>query len=207
MGQKKLDRKLLELVKALREKRVSPETLTPRLRRKIVLMLMREDSTIPNRAISELIGVNDGQVCRIKRSCLGSTSWQVDEEMRHLVNLIWMKSSEFQRRCIVEGDARGAWSILRETVETLQSLGYVFEAPKKVALAHLIGDDMRGELKRFFDEHGVPSLPEFLDQLHALSGNGNGNKADALAIRLVAGHQPRDTSGGNREPEEPRPAG
>lgn len=198
MSKKKLDQNLKALVKALDEERISSDTLTPRLRRRIVLFLMRSNSTMMNAHISHIVGVSEAQVVRIKRSCLRSTDWDVDAEMRDLVSLSWMKSNECQRRAIAAGNPVGAWGIFLDCVKLMQSLGYVFEAPKKIALAQFNASDFKGELRRLFDEFGVPSLPEFAERLRQIS-DGNGNAGRVIETGL-ADSKPGDEGGGDRQP-------
>lgn len=175
MATRKLDANLLAIMKGLEAGTISPNVLNPKLRKKIVLLIIREDSTVLNSKIASLIGVSEVQVGRIRRDTIKHTSFDVDTEVRELVNVVWMKAQEYQRRAIREGDPGTAWKIFRESVELLQGLGFVFEAPKMIALAHFKSDaNFKTALRGMFDEIGVPTLPDFVARFKLLSASGNG---------------------------------
>jgi hypothetical protein len=177
MATKKLDANLIKIMKGLEAGTVNPNSLTPRLRKKIVLLIIREDSTVLNSKIATLIGVSEAQVGRIRKAAIRNTTFDVDSEVRELVNVVWLKAQEYQRRAIREGDPGTAWKIFRESIELLQGLGFVFEAPKKIALAHFQSEgDLKNALKGMFDEIGVPTLPDFVARIKLLSGNGGNGK-------------------------------
>jgi len=209
MGDKKLDAHLVSILKRLETGSIRPESLDYHLRKKLVLFLLREDSTITNSRISQMIGISQAHVGRIRKAVLRMTTWDVDAEVRELVNLVWMKSNEYQRRAVRSNDAAAAWKIFRESIELLQGLGFVFEAPKKIALAHFDGTaDLQSALKRMFSESGVPTLPEFIDRFKQLTagGNGNGNNHGNKTVLDVAptggdaGHEPGNGKGNGGGP-------
>lgn len=176
MGHKRRDADLVAMMQGLQKGTIKPESLTPRQRKLMVMMIIRENSTITNGKIASLIGVGEAQVSRIRHAAIKCTSFDVDSEVRELVNVVWMKAGEYQRRAIADNDPRTAWSIFKESVELMQRLGFVFEAPKKIALAHFQGqEDFQTSLRRMFDDTGVPTLPAFVEKLRLLSAGGNGN--------------------------------
>jgi hypothetical protein len=178
---------------------LDPTTLRPALRRKMVLMLVKENSTLSNAKIGALVGLSDSQVGRVRRAAIMGTTYDIDTEVRHLVNVVWLKSVEYQRREVAAGNARAAWAIFKESIELLQGLGFVFEAPKKIALAHFQGQgDFQEALRSMFDDTGVPALPEFVARLRQLSAGGNGG-GNGRVIDLTALVE--------RDPEEGEPGG
>ena len=204
MGDKKLDAHLVSILKRLETGSIRPESLDYHIRKKLVLFLIREDSTISNVRISQMIGISQAHVGRLRKAVLQMTTWDVDAEVRELVNLVWMKSNEYQRRAVRANDAGTAWKIFRESIELLQGLGFVFEAPKKIALAHFDGTaDLGVALKKMFSETGVPTMPEFIERLKQMSaggnGNGNGNKRGhetVLALPPTGGNGGNETGNG-----------
>ena len=195
MAHKKTDSDLVAMMQRIQKGTLDPDTLRPALRRKMVLMLIKENSTISNAKIGALVGMSDSQVGRVRRAAIMGTTYDIDTEVRHLVNIVWMKSQEYQRRAVADGDPRAAWSIFKESVEVLQGLGFVFEAPKKIALAHFQGQgDFKSQLRAMFDEAGVPALPEFMARLKLLASGGNGN---GNGNGNGTGHGAAGTGGGN----------
>ena len=181
MARRKLNQHLGRLIEDLDSGKINPEVLTSRLRQQIVFFIKRIDSTRPNSHIAKIVGWSDAQVGRVFKSGLRKMTPDINGEIQDLVNLTWMKSNEYQRRAIAAGEPRQAWQIYKETVETLQSLGFVFEAPKRVMLANLNVNagpspaEVEKMFERYFDEHGVVRLAELAAALGNGNNGGNGN--------------------------------
>lgn len=211
MARKRRDFQSYALLERIHNKTLNPASLDSRQRKLLVLALIREDSTITLAQIARIIGVSESQASRIRHLAIKCTSFDVDSEVRELVNLVWMKSGEYQRRAIRANDPGTAWKVFRESIELLQGLGFVFEAPKKIALAHFDGTaDLGAALKKMFSETGVPTMPEFIERLKQMSaggnGNGNGNKRGhetVLALPPTGGNggtEPGNGKGNGRGP-------
>jgi hypothetical protein len=197
MARRKLNQHLGRLVEDLDSGKVNPEVLSSRLREQIIFFIKRIDSTRPDSHIAKIVGLSNSQVGRIFRSGLRKMTPDVTGEIQDLVNLIWMKSNEYQRREIAAGRAFRAWGIFKETIEKLQSLGFVFEAPKKVMLANINANagpspvEVEAVFRRYFDEHGSVSLAELAAALGNGNGNGNGNGGGkTIAARLAPHAEP-----------------
>jgi len=197
----KLNMKIPQLVEALDKGTIRPDQLTPRLRKMIVLFFMKEQTTIPGRQVAALIGVTEGQVSRIKHRFLRDYYFELEDDVKKIALGLKWKKDELQRKAMHAADYKLVWDIEMDYIEKMQSLGFVYEAPKK----HLVGGivlDLEKQLKEFVNEFGVPTREGFLSLLRkAAGGDGGPPAADGepagIALLCPVGH--------DREPESEGP--
>lgn len=208
MSKKKLDQHLVDVVKGLKEKRIDPSALSPRLRRKIVAMFMEEDSTVTSRNLAELLGVSESQVRRLRRTMVEKSAYDFERDLQSILYSMRMKRDEYQRRALLRGDVSTAWRIEVEFIEKLQDMGVVFKAPKHIIMSGVKeGEeaDSRSALRKLFADSGVPTMPEFVARLKMLTGgNGGGNGdgggkvIDATVVERGAGVRDGRQKGGDQ---------
>jgi Fe2+ or Zn2+ uptake regulation protein len=124
--------KIENLIKAIEDKKVKPSQLTTHQRRLIVKYYLEEQSHISNRTIANLIGVSDTHISRMKREVLKKSAWEIEEiDVKILAVSLKKKKEEYQRLAREKGDTKLAWDIEMDYIEKMQSLGFIFEMPKK----------------------------------------------------------------------------
>jgi hypothetical protein len=187
--------RLLTLIEQLDKGLVKPDTLSPRLRRKIVQFFVEEQSEATNRSVARICGVSDSHVARLKRQLIRSSSWMIDDlDVKEIATELKIRKTELQGRAIKTGDYGLAWRIECEFIDKMAELGYIAKVPDRVLVGVV---DLENRLKEFFNEFGVPTAEAFLRSLRELqSGNGRGDRRV-----LDVAHQLVGAAGGAAQPE------
>lgn len=167
--EKRAYKNAFEVLSLIRDGTLDPCSLKPPDRRPVVAYLRLEGHNIDE--ISQLFGVrtstikNDldaltkDRVQLIQKISLFEVAGNLIEIAKHL--------SRKSRR---EGDYTGAWKIERELVEGLQSMGFVYRAPRTAKIATLHGEIKEGHDKLTSEVGGeqdqvVSALNEMLSGL------------------------------------------
>ena len=124
---------VLKLIEALQKNKFSPQDLTLHQRKKIILYFLEEQSSESNRAIGRLIGISGQAVGQQKNSLLKNSAWEIEDINVKIVAVsLKKKKEEYQRRAMKKDDIRLAWQMEIDYIEKMQSLGFIYEAPKKI---------------------------------------------------------------------------
>ncbi len=205
MSKKAQTSRLIKLVVALEKyaenhenpEGVSPEALTPRLRRKVVELYLRERSEATNRMIAEIAGVSEWTVSRYKRRLVEQLGWEVDElDVRRVATETKIKATELFTKAVRAKEFATAWRIHKEYVEVMQSLGYVKRAPLQVVTGHF---DLRQMARDYFRDAGAESLnpAEFFDRLRQAAGGNGGNDKQPAVLVAAPTARPGGEGGGD----------
>lgn len=160
----------LHLINLLKDKKISPDELTPHQRKLVVKYYSEEMSYVPNSFIAEQIGVSDVHITRLKRELLKKGIWEVVSiDVTMLAVELKKKRDELFRNAVRAGDNGTAWRIECDYIEKMQSLGFVYKAPVDL---HIRRTDLQNQMKELFVAVGVPTVEEFLNQLGEIQGNG-----------------------------------
>ena len=145
-NEKRAYKNAFEVLTMIRDGTLDPSSLEPADRQPVVAYLRLEGHNIDE--IAQLFGVSTHNISQdlyelskdrvklIKRINLFEVAGRLIEMAQHL--------SRKSRR---EGDYSGAWKIERELMESLQSLGFVYRAPRTAKIATIHAEVKEGHDK------------------------------------------------------------
>lgn len=116
-------------LKLIAEKKISPKVLTAHQRRICIRHLLL-DGSYTQVEIASILEVHEASVSRDKRRIQEQNGWILDnlDDRRIAVDLI-TTAERAVARLTKAGRHKDAWTVAKELVEKLQSLGYVKQRP------------------------------------------------------------------------------
>ena len=149
--------KATDLIKALQNKRIESSQLSSHQRKVIIKFFIEEQSDFSNNQIAELIGITNVHVSRLKHQSLKKAVWEIEDiDIKILAVSLKKRKEEYQRRAVKGNDISLAWKIEMDYIEKMQSLGFVYEAPKKFKgefKTMLSMEDLKESVKNYADSN------------------------------------------------------
>ena len=127
--------RVVELIELLQKKKVNPESLSYRERRKVIKYFLEEQSEVSNTQIGELIGTTGQNVGQVKKTLLKEAAWEIDElDIKALAVSLKKRKEEYQRKAAKDQNYSLAWKIEMDFIEKMQSLGFIRKAADSINL-------------------------------------------------------------------------
>ena len=173
---KKFNSGLVELIKRLAAGTYPAAALKHRERKKIAGYIFRQNPNITFEYIGEIVGVSSAQAAKLVRESFQDAEWEDNSRNRNFLSENDIRERYYERKLADAGDFAGAWLVWQRSAELKIKIGIYEEAPKRIIFNNVnmssgpSADEVEKQFKRFFDEHGLVSVPE----LAAVLGNDNG---------------------------------
>ncbi len=153
---KALQPRVVKLIELLQKKKVKPEALGYRERRKIIQYFLEEQSEVSNRQIAELIGTSRQNVYQVKKTLLKNAAWEITElDVITLAVSMKKRKEEYQRRSVQKKDFSLAWKAEMDFIEKMQSLGFIRKAPDVVNMNYALSiHDCQESINQYDKENG-----------------------------------------------------
>ena len=160
-GRRSRTERIKALIRGIQERRVSPADLPTAARRRIIQYIIETQPNATASAIGELVGLSTGQVHAVRRHLIKTAAWELDDlDVRQVAAELLSKKRHLQAAAVEKGDIATAWRIEMDTIEALQSLGFVSRTPQRVEVG--LGEGLR----EIFDHcEQIPTAGEFLERL------------------------------------------
>jgi len=131
-GVQKPSQSAIFILQQLQSKAINAKKLKPRQRALCVRYLTAE-MKYSQQDIAGLIGITRETVSRIQKGNREQDSWMLTEtdEREIAVDLI-QKADALFTMLVKQGRYKDAWNVLREKIETLQSMGFYSKVPLKI---------------------------------------------------------------------------
>lgn len=121
------------LLKQISDKQIDPEQLTPHQRRICVRSLLEEEKYTQNE-IAAILHVNFRVISKDAKKIEEQNAWMFDvmvNEPQLIVRTILSAKNKAARLCR-QGKYKEAWTVEKECIELLQTLGYVKKKPMEL---------------------------------------------------------------------------
>lgn len=148
--------RVVELIELLQKKKVKPESLSFRERRKIIKYFLEEQSEISNTQIGELLAVTSQAVGQMKQTLLRNAASELDDlDVKLVAVSLKKRKEEYQRKAAKDQNYSLAWRIEIEFIEKMQSLGFIHKAAETLNLNYAMAmSDCLESIKLYDKEDG-----------------------------------------------------